>query len=114
MCVPTHNQINAAAAATFSVAGGVPAPGSITYPITTTATTNFNFIMVPFELELDYSVAQDIIDAIPGVLNTLNNFVATSQNYESRFAIGFGTNFAVRAGRPYQANAATSGAFPAP
>jgi hypothetical protein len=106
-------QINSAAAGIFSVAGRVPAPGSISYPIITTATTNFNFVMVPFEFEMDYNVAQDIIDNIPGVLNTLNNFVATSQNYESRFAMGFGTNFALKAGKPYQANAAASGAFPA-
>jgi hypothetical protein len=46
------------------------------------------------------------------VLNTLNNFVAGSQNYISRFAAGFGTNFGVKAGRPYQANAAATGSFP--
>jgi len=47
-------------------------------------------------------------------LNTLNNFVASSQSYQSRFAAGFGTNFPVRPGKPYQANAAASGTFPAP
>ena len=79
-----------------------------------TATTDFGFMMIPFELESSYTNAQDVIDAIPGVLNTLNNFVASSQSYESRFAAGFGTNFSVRAGKPYQANVATPGAFPAP
>ena len=80
----------------------------------TTATTDYNFIMVPFERESDFTVAQDVIDNIPGVLNTLNNFVAASQSYQSRFAVGFGTNFPVIAGKPYQANAATEGTFPAP
>jgi hypothetical protein len=70
--------------------------------------------MIPFEHEDDYAVAQDVIDAIPGGLNTLNNFVAASQSYESRFAVGFGTNFTVRAGKPYQANIAVDGVFPAP
>jgi PKD repeat protein len=106
-------QINAAVDTIFSVAGNVPAPGSISYPIITTATTAFNFIMVPFDRAADFSVAQDIIDSIPGVLNTLNNFVASSQNYESRFAIGFGVNFTITAGKPYQANAAAAGTFPA-
>jgi hypothetical protein len=46
------------------------------------------------------------------VLNTLNNFVAVSQSYQSRFAAGFGVNFTVRAGKPYQANAAAAGTFP--
>ena len=70
--------------------------------------------MIPFELENSFSLAQDVIDSVPGLLNTLNNFVAASQSYESRFAAGFGINFTVRAGRPYQANAATAGSFPQP
>ncbi|RME31374.1 MAG: hypothetical protein D6800_00835, partial [Candidatus Zixiibacteriota bacterium] len=107
-------QVNAAAATVFSVAGNVPAPGSISYPIITTATTDFNFIMIPFEKESLFSVAQDVLNAMPGVLNTLNNFVAGSQSYESRFAAGFGSNFPVKAGRPYQANAAAAGTFPGP
>jgi hypothetical protein len=105
-------QVNAAAATTFTVVGNVPAPGSISYPIVTTATTDYNFLMVPFDREADFSVAQNIINNIPGVLNTLNNFVAASQSYQSRFAAGFGTNFVIRAGKPYQANAAAAGTFP--
>ncbi|MEW5795918.1 MAG: Ig-like domain-containing protein [Candidatus Zixiibacteriota bacterium] len=105
-------QVNAAQPTVFTVAGAVPAPGSISYPIVTTATTDFNFIAIPFDRAADFSVAQDVINNIPGVLNTLNNFVASSQSYQSRFAIGFGTNFTVRAGKPYQANAATAGTFP--
>jgi hypothetical protein len=65
-------------------------------------------------LELDYQVAQDVIDALPGVLNTLNRFIPASQSYESRFSAGFGTNFPVRVGQVYQTNAATAGSFPAP
>jgi len=107
-------QINSAVDTIFSVAGAVPAAGSISYSIITTATTDFNFLMIPFEREADFSVAQDVIDNIPGVLNTLNNFVAGSQSYESRFAAGFGSNFIVKAGKPYQANAATTGSFPVP
>ncbi len=107
-------QINARAATVFSVAGSVPDPGSVSSPIITTATTDFNYILIPFEYEDQFSVAQDVIDNVPGLLNTLNNFVAGSQNYESRFAVGFGTNFPVRAGKPYQANAAGTGTFPAP
>jgi len=105
-------QVNAASATIFSVAGGVPAPGTISYPIVTTASTDFNYVSIPFEREANFLVAQDVINNIPGVLNTLNNFVAGSQSYQSRFAVGFGTNFTVRAGKPYQANAATSGTFP--
>jgi hypothetical protein len=107
-------QINAAADTIFSVAGNIPDSGTISYSIITTATTSFNFLMIPFEREADFSVAQDVIDNIPGVLNTLNNFVAGSQSYESRFAAGFGSNFSVRAGKPYQANAAATGTFPGP
>jgi len=107
-------QINVAVDTIFSAAGKVPAPGSISYPIVTTPATSFNFIMISFDREADFQVAQDIIDNIPGVLNTINNFVAPAQNYESRFAIGFGVNFAVSAGKPYQANAAVSGTFPGP
>ena len=95
-------------------AGNVPAPGAVSYPVSTTATTDFNFIMVPFEMENDFAVAQDVINSVPGLLNTLNNFVASSQSYQSRFSAGFGVNLPIRAGRPYQANAATTGAFPAP
>ncbi|MCH7878133.1 MAG: hypothetical protein IH914_02325 [candidate division Zixibacteria bacterium] len=107
-------QVNAAANSVFSVAGRVPPAGSISYPIIITATTNFNFLMVPFERELDFSVAQNILDNVPGVLNTLSNFVAASQSYQSRFAIGFGVNFPIRAGRPYQGNAGAAGVFPGP
>ncbi|MDF1544856.1 MAG: Ig-like domain-containing protein [bacterium] len=107
-------QINAAQNAIFSVAGNVPAAGTISYPIATTATTDFNFVMIPFELESSFTLAQDVINSVPGLFNTLNEFRASSQSYVSRFAIGFGTNFAVRAGKPYQANAATAGTFPAP
>ena len=107
-------QINAAQNATFSVAGNVPAPGSISYSIQTTATTDYNFVMIPFELESSFAVAQDVINSVPGLFNTLNEFRATSQSYVSRFAIGFGTNFAVKAGKPYQANVAAAGTFPAP
>ncbi|MFQ5498646.1 MAG: Ig-like domain-containing protein [Candidatus Zixiibacteriota bacterium] len=107
-------QINAAADTIFSVAGNVPDSGTISYSIATTGTTDFSFVMIPFELEGNFSVAQDIINAVPGLLNTVNNFVAGSQSYESRFAAGFGTNFVVKAGRPYQANAAATGTFPGP
>ncbi|MDD3732293.1 MAG: Ig-like domain-containing protein, partial [candidate division Zixibacteria bacterium] len=105
-------QINAKANTIFSVAGNVPASGTVSYPIITTATTDYNFIMIPFEYENNFSLAQDVINSIPGVLNTLNNFRAESQSYISRFAAGFGTNFPVKAGKPYQANAATTGTFP--
>jgi hypothetical protein len=70
--------------------------------------------MIPFEYEAEYLVAQDVLDALPGVLNTLNRFISGSQSYQSRFAAGFGTNFPVQAGRPYQGNAASEATFPAP
>ena len=107
-------QVNAATDTVFTVAGSVPDSGAVSYSLATTATTDFNFIMIPFEHESSYSTAQDVINAIPGVLNTLNNFIASSQSYVSRFAAGFGTNFTVRAGKPYQANVATTGTFPTP
>jgi len=107
-------QVNAAAATVFSVAGDVPAPGAVTYDITTTSTTDYNFLMIPFENENSFLNAQDVLNSMPGMLNTLNNYVAGSQSYVSRFAAGFGTNFPVRAGKPYQANAAAAGLFPAP
>ncbi|RKX18901.1 MAG: hypothetical protein DRP35_08545, partial [Candidatus Zixiibacteriota bacterium] len=107
-------QVNAATDTIFSVAGNVPVSGSISYPINITATTNFNFIMIPFEYETSFSVAQDVINSVPGLFNTLNNFVSNSQSYVSRFAAGFGTNFVVEAGKPYQANVAEAGTFPAP
>jgi hypothetical protein len=107
-------QVNAKTPTIWTVAGRVPDSGTISYPIVLTSTTDFSFIGIPFERELDYAVAQDVINSIPGVLNTLNRFIPTSQSYESRFYAGFGPNFTVRAGRVYQANAATTGAFPAP
>jgi len=107
-------QVNAATDTIFSVAGSVPDSGAVSYSIQTTPTTDFNFLMIPFELEGSFSVAQDVLNSIPGVLNTLNNFVAGSQSYQSRFAAGFGTNFPVHAGKPYQGNAATDGVFPGP
>jgi len=107
-------QVNASVNTVSSVAGSVPAPGAVSYTVITTATNDFNFLMIPFERQASFSVAQDIINNIPGTLNTVNNFVAGSQSYESRFSVGFGTNFPVRAGKPYQANAAASGVFPGP
>ncbi len=107
-------QVNAAAGAVFSVAGSVPDAGTVSYGVITTATTSFCYLMIPFDREGDFAVAQDVIDNIPGVLNTLNNFIAGSQNYESRFSAGFGVNFTVRAGMPYQGNVAAAGTFPAP
>ena len=107
-------QVNAATGAVFSLAGTVPDSGAIGYGIQVSPTTDFNFLMIPFEYEDDFTVAQDVLDAIPGILNTLNNFVSGSQSYESRFSIGFGTNFPVAAGKPYQGNAATDGTFPEP
>ena len=82
--------------------------------ITTTPTTNYSLIMVPFEYEDIFLYAQDLIDNIPGLLFTLNEFVPSSQSYRSRFAAGFGVNFELRAGRVYQANGAAVGTFPAP
>ncbi|MCP4569455.1 MAG: hypothetical protein GY841_17910, partial [FCB group bacterium] len=107
-------QVNAALATVFSVAGNVPAPGSISYGLVSTGITNFSFLTIPFEREIDFSAAQDVLDNLPGSFNTLNNYVAGSQSYESRFAAGFGVNFTVRAGRPYQANAAAADVFPGP
>jgi hypothetical protein len=107
-------QVNAAANTVFSVAGSVPAPGAISYQLVTTATTDFSFISIPFDRETDFQTAQDVLDNLPGSFNTLNRFVAGSQSYESRFAAGFGVNFPVKAGRPYQANAASNDIFPGP
>ena len=107
-------QVNAAADFVWSVAGQVPDSGSVSYGVTTTATTDYSLIMIPFEYEDTFNFAQDVIDNIPGLLNTLNEFVPSSQSYRSRFAAGFGTNFEVRPGRVYQANGASPGTFPAP
>ncbi len=107
-------QVNASVNTVFSIAGAIPAPGAVSYPIITTATNDFNFLMIPFERQVDFSVAQDIINNVPGTLNTVNNFVAGSQSYQSRFSAGFGTNFPVTPGKPYQANAAANGSFPSP
>ncbi|PWB68849.1 hypothetical protein C3F09_10930, partial [candidate division GN15 bacterium] len=105
-------QVNAARPTTFSVAGNVPAPGAITYPMVTTVTTDYSFLSIPFERELSFSVAQDVLNNVPGGFNTINNYVAASQSYQSRFAAGFGVNFPVKAGRPYQANNARNDVFP--
>jgi hypothetical protein len=105
-------QVNAASATTFSVAGRVPAPGAISYQLITTATTDYTFLSVPFDRESQFLVAQDVINNVPGGFNTLNRFVAASQSYQSRFVAGFGTNFPVKAGRPYQANNASNTTFP--
>ncbi len=107
-------QVNAAAGTIFSVAGSIPASGAITYNLVTTGTTNFSFISIPFDREGDFAAAQDVLDNLPGSFNTLNRFIAGSQSYESRFAAGFGINFPVKAGKPYQANAANNDVFPGP
>jgi hypothetical protein len=107
-------QVNAKAQTVFSVAGNVPAPGTINYNLVTTSTTDYSFIVIPFDMESVFSVAQDVLNYLPGSFNTLNRFIAGSQSYESRFAAGFGINFAVKAGKPYQANAAASAVFPGP
>ena len=107
-------QVNARTATVFSVAGNIPDSGTVSYSIITTSTTDFNFLMIPFEMENNYTVAQDVLNDMSGILNTLNEYVAGSQSYQSRFSAGFGTNFPVKAGKPYQGNAATTGAFPAP
>ncbi|MCP4706323.1 MAG: hypothetical protein GY865_17130, partial [candidate division Zixibacteria bacterium] len=107
-------QVNAANPTIFSVAGQVPAPGSVSYPLQTTSTTSFSFLSIPFERELDFLTAQDMLDNLPGSFNTLNRYDASSQSYESRFAAGFGVNFTVKAGMPYQANVAASDIFPGP
>ena len=107
-------QVNAATATIFSVAGSVPAPGTITYPLVTTATTDFSFLTVPFERETEFTTAQEVLNNLPGSFNTLNRYIAGSQSYQSRFAAGFGVNFPVRAGQPYQANAARNDVFPGP
>ncbi len=107
-------QVNVKTNFTWSIAGRVPDPGTTSYPIMTTPTTDYSLIMIPFELETTLLLAQDVINSIPGLLNTLNEFLPSSQSYRSRFAAGFGTNFSVKAGRVYQANAAANGTFPAP
>jgi len=107
-------QVNAKSPTVFTVAGRVPEPGTVSYSIVTTSTTDFSFISIPFEYELTYLVAQDVINALPGKLNTLSRFIPASQSYESRFAAGFGVNFPVRPGRAYQANAAAPATFPGP
>jgi hypothetical protein len=107
-------QVNAGAATVFSVAGNIPAPGAITYPLVTTSSTNFSFLTIPFEREAEFSTAQDVLNNLPGSFNTLNRYIAGSQSYESRFAAGFGVNFTVSAGQPYQANSAADDVFPGP
>ncbi len=107
-------QVNAKLDFVWSVAGRVPDSGTTSYGIVTTPTTDYSLIMIPFEFETAFLLAQDVINSIPGLLNTLNEFLPSSQSYRSRFAAGFGTNFGVKAGRVYQANAAANGAFPAP
>jgi hypothetical protein len=107
-------QVNAATPTVFSVAGTIPAPGSIDYQLMTTATTDFSFLSIPFERETEFSTAQDVLNNLPGSFNTLNHYVAGSQSYESRFSAGFGVNFRVKAGMPYQANAAANDIFPGP
>jgi hypothetical protein len=107
-------QVNAKTNFVWSVAGRVPDPGATSYAIMTTPTTDYSLIMIPFEYDGVFLVAQDVINSIPGLLNTLNEFLPSSQSYRSRFAAGFGTNFSVKAGRVYQANAASTGVFPAP
>jgi hypothetical protein len=105
-------QVNAKNYTIWSIAGGIPDSGSISYSIITTPTTDFSFISIPFEYEDIYQVAQDVIDSLPGALNTLNNFKPSSQSWESRFAAGYGVNFEVKPGGVYQANAKASVAFP--
>jgi hypothetical protein len=105
-------QVNAKNSTIWSIAGGIPLAGSISYGISTTPTTDFNFISIPFEDEDVYQTAQDVIDSLPGALNTLNNFIPSSQSWESRFAAGYGKNFEVKPGGVYQANAKASATFP--
>ncbi|RLF79677.1 hypothetical protein DRN32_04605 [Thermococci archaeon] len=107
-------QVNAASATIFSVAGSIPAPGTVDYQLVTTATSSFSFLSIPFDREAEFSTAQEVMDNLPGSFNTLNRYIAGSQSYESRFAAGFGVNFPVRAGKPYQANAAQDNVFPGP
>jgi hypothetical protein len=106
-------QVNAARNFVWSITGQVPDSGSLSYGIVVTSTTDYSLIMIPFEYEDILLLAQDVIDNVPGLLNTLNEFVPSSQSYRSRFAAGFGTNFTVRAGRVYQANGKVAGSFPA-
>jgi hypothetical protein len=105
-------QVNAKNYTVWSIAGAIPPAGSISYSIVTTPTTDYSFISIPFEDETLYQTAQDVIDSLSGVLNTLNNFIPSSQSWESRFAAGYGPNFSVRPGRVYQANAKASATFP--
>jgi hypothetical protein len=105
-------QVNAKNYTIWSIAGAIPVPGSISYIINITPTTDFNLISIPFEDEDIYQNAQDVIDSLPGILNTLNNFIPSSQSWESRFAAGYGPNFVVKPGRVYQANAKASATFP--
>ncbi len=107
-------QVNARQAFTWSIAGQVPDSGSMSYQVVTTPTTNYSQIMIPFEYEDIMTQASDIVDNVPGLLNTVNNFIPSSQSYQSWFSAGFGVNFEVKAGRVYQANGALDGTFPAP
>jgi hypothetical protein len=105
-------QVNAKSYTIWSIAGAIPPAGSISYSIITTPTTDFNFISIPFEDGDIYHTAQDVIDSLPGALNTLNNFIPSSQSWQSRFAAGYGPNFGVKPGGVYQANAKASATFP--
>jgi PKD repeat protein len=107
-------QVNAKQNFAWSVAGQVPDSGTLSYNIVTTATTDYSLLMIPLEYAGVFTVAQDVINNIPTLLNTLNEFLPSSQSYRSRFAAGFGTNFAVKAGRVYQANGKAAGVFPRP
>jgi hypothetical protein len=105
-------QVNAKSYTIWSIAGAIPHADSINYSIITAPTTDFSFISIPFEDEDIYHTAQDVIDSLPGALNTLNNFIPSSQSWQSRFAAGYGPNFAVKPGGVYQANAKASATFP--
>jgi hypothetical protein len=105
-------QVNAKSYTIWSIAGAIPHADSINYSIITAPTTDFSFISIPFEDEDIYHTAQDVIDSLPGALNTLNNFIPSSQSWQSRFAAGYGPNFGVKPGGMYQANAKASATFP--
>jgi len=85
--------------------------GEYDYQVVTTASTDFSFVCVPFT-NSGITTADQLIDSIGRAsVRTVNNYRPSSQSFESRFAIGFGVNFAVVPGGIYQVNAAAATIF---
>lgn len=99
--------VNVSAPGVFTMTGSYSQPQ---FELLTTATTDFNDIIIPLVIE-DLAMASDLMASIPNC-NSVARWNAPFQGYSQYSPSIPSTNFMVRTGYPYYVNVSSNGVWP--